>query len=193
MQKTVEWEFLEHFHNHIAPQACAVFNETGNLPPQMYAVGVDAENRMCVLVVPPDLVGTLFSSPEAKDAQMGFVKSLLNQDGAEHKHIRETEGVAIDAVFALSEAWIVEKSVPKGAAIPQNIIPSESPDRKEVLLVMVHTEHYSFSVSHPVSADKNRQATLAPFPAKESLPFYTGRMTVQDDYRGGAGPMMRPH
>ncbi|MCC5612709.1 hypothetical protein LC612_39975 [Nostoc sp. CHAB 5834] len=109
----------------------------------------------------------------------------------EHTKIHDIEGVSIDAVFVLSEAWIVEKSVPKGAAIPENIIPSQSPDRKEVLLGMIHTEHYSFSVSHPFSAGKSRQATLKPFPSKGSLPFYSGRTTVQSDYLGVAGTMMR--
>ncbi|MCC5611040.1 hypothetical protein LC612_30895 [Nostoc sp. CHAB 5834] len=64
---------MEQFHNQFALAACARFNETGALPPQMYAVGVDAENRMCVLVVPTELVGILFSSPEAKDTQMELI------------------------------------------------------------------------------------------------------------------------
>lgn len=158
-----------------AKRAVETFNEKGQCWAQLAAItlGDEPGSVAHVTFVDPVLVNAMQRDERTKDALAILIRVLLGGKPLPVKGDKQPQLPPQIAVH-LTEAWVLSQDAPKGAT-PEEIRAAalgpheqlkDHPERREAILVSVHTAERSYHGMCPVtrSADGKGVAEYAPMP-----------------------------
>lgn len=153
---------VQTIYKFFASRAVEVFNEHGRFAPQLIVVMVlsDDDSTTTVgdaLFIDSQLVDRMQHSSESKDALMTFVRVALSPLGPATLELLFDcrPGFRPDAVVHVTECWLVDGARFDGVA------PSEHRNRREAIMVTVHTHEGSHAGMCPITAnDSDRRVAV---------------------------------
>lgn len=178
-----DWSLLESLHKHFASVAANMVNNGQEVSPQLFLIGLQqGKPPFAMAAVPAEMTNQFFRDDKGKDALAQFLRQSLMPASNFREALTKELGFGPDVVVQISEAWMASlsegedfSSVRKGQ---QRV--SERADRKEVLLVTLHMEHFSIPVMHPIESGPPRHCELTEFPDKHALGQFGGRLAMQE-------------
>lgn len=170
MAKTLP--LIQEIYDHFAHKAVDIFNEQGECPPQLYGVWVNPETGKPsdIAIIDMHLVRHFFSSNESKDQLRLFIEFLLETP---------LPGVPLDRpadlVVHISEAWTVSRT---SKNVEPYIPPSECDDRRETIIVLVHSEGNTAMGACDIHDTPKRHAEYGPL---QTGGRFSGRFSLSHD------------
>jgi hypothetical protein len=157
-----------------ARMAVVEINSGGEPPPMLFMLAMHDKEPGTIVelgIFDPHAINAMQATAEGKDALLQLVRILLGEDGAK---LKMKSGRAPDIAVHVSEAWGVTRN-----AENRHVMASQCPDRRDVLMTVVHAGGRSFANSLPVeTVDGKRHVELAPF---EQHLFIEGRLSLNPE------------
>lgn len=177
--KPPSWAALKAVHDHFMRVTFDICARGEEIAPQLFVVRANSQGRIVkMLVLPPDVIGRFMSSDRSKDVFSEFLADLLTPGTPLREEILERMGTEPNLLVQVNEAWV---STLNSEEAPQGTVrPSKDPNRKEAIVVTLHTPLMSIPVMHPIVDQPKRHATAGPFPAPEELQRTGGRFAMQE-------------
>lgn len=155
-------------YDHFARMAVDIFNDRAEFLPKLFAVYLNASHEKItdIALIDSLIVIEFFRNHERGRLLQLFVRTMLEQPG-----LLDDKTRLPNFIVQINEAWQVRSNCPK-----QTGPLSEHPDRREVILVMLHSLDATAIGHCPIHDAPNRHAEYAP------LGKYTtigGRMTMR--------------
>jgi hypothetical protein len=148
-----------------AKRSVEAFNEEGAVPAQIYGVILQDEgapgNVLGLLELSDDMVKEVFDS-SANSPDISSVTQLLLQEGSQLRTLLVEDGTPLPCmVVQVSEGWAA-----LGEADPltnrSDIPPSQRVDRRECLLIILHTASSTHVGVCPIQGEPTRSAHYKP-------------------------------
>lgn len=164
----------EHFRE-ITFDICAAGEE---ILPQLMAIRTDAEGRMTGWAALPQF-GLLFTEGRRGAAMFSRCLPLLvRADSPLHRYIAEAIGFDPVVFVQINEAWMAP-ATEEEMNDPNRTPPSERADRREAILIALHTHARTYPWGYEIVAEPTRHAVMPPM--LEPGPWIVGgRMTMQE-------------
>ncbi|SRR5258705_9010392 len=145
---------VEDIYEHYARTAVKNFNQDGQCFPQLHALWCDPGQGEItnIVVIDSRLVIKFFEDSTMKQAMMLFVDGMLTLPPP----TRVDEDRPADFVVQISEAWAVTRQ--SKAAADAVTAPSKCADRREVIIISVHSKNRTFSGACPIHDAPTRHA-----------------------------------
>lgn len=182
--KPVPWSTLRALHDHFATIALHLFDQEGEVHPQVFVVEISNEQSpLKVLALPPELLRPMFSEEAAKDALASFMREALKESSALHKGIAHQFGCRPDVIVQINEAWLsrLKEGAEHEKFITGQKTPSEDPLREEVVVVTLHTAMGSVPCLHSVVNEPTRHCRRSEFPDKGQSWQAGGRFVLHSE------------
>lgn len=177
----LDWHALEAVHDHFIGRAMELCAQDEH-PPVLIAVRARANGQVLgSMPFPAEVIARLFED-EAGKAQMARLLLDLVADTPMSRATWFLMGFVPDVLVQIHEAWWVMR--PSAPAVRQDL--SQAPDRRECLVISLHTRAGTVPVMHEIVAEPTRHVVRAPFPAADAHGQWTGRFIVAAPPRAGA-------
>lgn len=160
MREAEQADFTFLYEN-LAKLAVAHYNENKSHPPMIMLVELDdvpgdPPNEMTI--VDPVLIETLHDSPKSKLLLWELIRSYLTRTGPLYEVLIRPTGVKPDVVVHISEAWMVRRE-----GFDLDGLPSEQPDRMEILMINMHTRNETIGGMCPIHCEgETKHAVFEP-------------------------------
>ena len=129
-----------------ADQAVARYNETGQVPPQLFVVTLAKEAGKFELIgeIPSTVVANFYENNTGKNKLINWIHQLLNE-GSRVRHSMSSAGLLLpDLVIHVSEAWVKKLQAEPGST-SEDVAKSygesgisNEPDKEEAIIVAIH-------------------------------------------------------
>lgn len=159
--------------------AVDLFNTKGKVAPQFFALVLDEDTPGVidqVLAVDPRLVASLYQNAAQKDLIKHLLNLLLDDNAPARAKLIESGSGAPSLVVQISEAWVL--SAPADSDESEMPRPSQSLDRTEAVIVVVHSAKTSAMGMCPIHDGPTRQCEYRPLDIGPGTELY-GNMSRQ--------------
>lgn len=181
--QAISWESLNKLQHQFSQQAINICNKGEDVSPQIFILELaQGTGKHKMVALDGELVHSFFNSDEGKEALSEFLKNML-EPGTKLRHSFETQtGFSPSVIVQINEAWVSMATSTRGLAGPDgNLIrPSLDPQRKECIMVLLHTARGSIPTVHIIESEPVRHCVRGEFPGPESLQNSMGLFAVQD-------------
>jgi len=169
----LNWDALNAVHDYALAQARV------DAPPQLLLLSTSPMGEVLHRAELPAEVMLKFLSMGAagKYVLAKLMADVLTEGSFPRSLFHKEHGFYPNGLAQVNEAWVTEH--PKDADTSNLPLPSEDPNRREVLLVVVHTAARSVPAWHPIVEQPHRHVEPAPFPKEGDLVNVSGRFTGQ--------------
>jgi len=175
---TIPDAMYEKVYEHFAQAAVRYFNAKGEQAPFFFAVQINAAaNEFTCLGAVPSEASAMFYRNEAARNHIKYLISAFLSDASPLRQQLAEDNQAPDLIIQVVEVWLAHQIYAKGDKIDLTQpppLPSESPDRREAVAVMVHSLNRTVVGYCPIGGSP-RQASYAPCDLAGGL---TGRMSM---------------
>lgn len=172
--RLMEWPEMKALHDEVYEVMKGEVEHMPELPPQLMVLGEKTKKGgRHHYLVSEKLMRVFFSDDGGKDKMMYFIKSLLTEDHEIQTMFAPVFGFSPVCVVQINEAWMGRHSGPG----EKFVRPSEDPNRKEVLLIVIHTPGLSIPTCHEIIPIPFRHLKRGEFPRGGE---FLGRMSLQD-------------
>ncbi len=181
----VSQDLIKKLHDHYAHAAISIFNDEKEVVPQCFLIGVDGDGNVTdTEATPAKQMQMFFGSERGKDIFALFPKEMLDDTHEVHQITKKLLGFAPTVIVQVNEAWM---RYAKKDALYDGVAPSQHPDRKEVILISIHTRTGSIIGMHKIEAQPKRHAVFQEL----RMDQYTlgGRFTMQDAFGSTDNPV----
>lgn len=151
-------------YDSLAQKAVENFNAHGELVPVILEVVLNEPGKLPqVTPVNPAFVFEMFNEGAAGMERLGQLVRLALTRGSPMREAMVSAGVTPpDLLVQINEAWVRSVTGKSPHDVPRDgIPPSEHPDRKEAILVLIHTPEETVMGSCPI-LENPRRAEFAP-------------------------------
>lgn len=170
------WDSLKRIHDHFASIAFDICAQGNEVEPQLFTLDVTIDDPLSKIVATsPAIVKSFLNSTRSKIALATLMKNLLNPQSKVAREHKNQHGFFPGLLVQINEAWMSTKR--NGT---NHVAPSLDSDRKEVLLIILHTCAMSIPVVHMIVSTPRRHCLSADFPAYDSVPGMKGSMNIFD-------------
>lgn len=181
------WAALKAIHDQFADTALALFNSGEEVQPQVLIVNTDAQGKVQGLAaLPPEIMDEFFGDRKSnnRDHFAQFLKEMLAEGSALRKQFEQATGYAPSVLVQINEVWTVKTSAEAAAKgfVVLDVPPSESPDRQEAVMLMLHTRAGSIPVVHFVESEPTRHCVRSDFPKESERMEVGGLFSMQEAF-----------
>jgi len=169
----IDWNALRAVHDHFRDVGFLCVAE-GEAYPQFFAVQANAEGRITHLGAMPQIIE--FMADEAGKEKFARMLPQLVGDTPMHRSLSEAMGFEPNVFVQVAEAW-VGYELKDGETY--DVPPCDQPNRREALVVILHTQASSVVVPHMIETQPTRHAVAHPFPQPGGPESWSGRFTMQ--------------
>lgn len=182
----IAWEVLAEVHDKYAKRAKDLIDKKKEVRAHLALVGLTPDGKVDRLAaLPQPMMDQFFQNGESKSRFGIFMRDMLTEGHPVQKYFEETSGFVPAILVQSSEAWVVQQKNPgpeMEALMNGSLAPSESRNREEVVLITIHTREGSIPVMHFIKSWPRRRCVLTPFPDKEAMHSYQGRLSMQSAF-----------
>lgn len=179
----VSQKVIKTLHDQYSKIAISIFNDGNEVTPQCILIGLDDDvNVINAEPTPPELMRFFFGSEHGKNVFAIYLRDLLDDNHEVHQGAKTAFGFAPKAIVQINEAWM-RMADKDGLDGPP---PSQHPDRKEVILVSIHTREGTTINMHKIMDQPKRHAVFSEirFDGEAS-----GRFAMQDAFGSRDNPV----
>ena len=169
---TVFWEHLKNLHEQFVTKAIEIFNNGGDVTPQLFMVEMSDSGEIHHMAgCDPHSMHMLMSDETGKEMFAAFIRDMFDAESPVRIQMKEQK-FNPNVMIQINEAWM---SMDASFSKPQN-----DPERKECVLVTIHTEFGSIPVMHFIEDKPKRHVVKEEFPDESVLGSYKGRFAIEE-------------
>ena len=178
----LSWDVLQKLHDQFAAIAIAIFNNGEEVAPQLFLLRPDSTGQGAMAALPPEMMRQFFGAEGGKDQLARLLESVLTEGHPLRQQVKEAAGFEPTVLVQVNEAWALlepqEEDLEKLAA---GGTLAKHPQRREVVLVALHTRFGSFPTYHLVEDKPHRHCVQGPMQRSDELAF-KGRFSMQEAF-----------
>jgi len=173
---TLDWSALKAVHDRFAEVAFGYCAGGCEVKPMLFAVRADARGEVLdMMPMPERLMADAFRDERGKDAFARLLYALV-ADTPHSRICNAALGWTPNVYVQINEAWWVVRTGARDVCTDL----SKEPDRRECILINLHTRERSIPVKHEIVAEPMRHAVRGAFPTPLDIDSFSGRFSVQE-------------
>lgn len=184
MSNSPDWDALKRIHDHFATHAATFVHSGAEVNPQLFLLRSDDSGKVVNMgFLDPETMHHFFRDEAGKEAFAEFLKLIFTHDSEVRLAFSQAQGFEPNLAVQVNEAWAVvpsERSQADDSGTVDGLRPSKHPDRRECLLVTVHTRLFSVPVMHAIEDKPARHVVPGVWPEEALVALYRGRFAMQE-------------